>query len=598
MFSQQNVFHSLEISRPFMPIRLNHVISNKSSSKKITQSNKLELIPTRAPKILQNYAVDMARTTGVTLQSIYQEGAKRFIEESPWENGLDWKVTEGLAHKVNGENQNTGWMQVNVKLSTDICNQIEHLVTEQKVSRSAVVYTMMYWWIVCPPEDEHFRRHNYYRAKRANGIEPLKAEDLLNLQVDDTDISSTKKTKSKNHTMPKKDFDRDQIVQKYHEITSTYDTKRSQIINLGLFFQETIEETGVAKAEIARILGRSPTWVGTILAKASFESLGIAERINVPPEIIGAGDTMRMLTWAKDEEKYVVLDAIAAEIGTGRAYNRALLNDEEERYEIRRYFPSLSGRTDLSLDDLRWIRLMFQSDDEVKKKAAMMVIDGGSMPEEQLISAVDDATDANNLITEASKELSDKDMEILELKEQTFTQAAKISALQSQIAMRSPESKVPVCSDELKTFFEASLSKSGSLVLLLDYLKSFYGDRVVILESAFRSAKDSDDAGFEPKSKAADLLFKLAGVYVQRCREGMHSSVGIEVFGNKCYAPSEGARNNISGVMESRTFSEYVMMEHLKIDGGRSMSQTLRIHFKYDSDIEKVVIGHCGPHLS
>jgi hypothetical protein len=593
MLNQQNTFDTP--GRPSTSVRWKATIINESSPKRRAQPDKL-VIPTRAPKNLQEYAVAMSNATGATLKTIYQEGAERFMEEAPWKNGLKWQVTKGLTRKVNGENRDTGWMQVNVALSTDICNQIERLSTEQGVSRSTVVYTMMYWWIVCPPTDERRRRTAFDQIQK-----PLSAEDMLARQSADTDMSSSKQPKAGSGSRPKKNFDGNQVARKFKEMINT----NQSCVDLGLFLRKTIDETGISKAELARRLVRSDTWVKSVLAKASPEAIEVAARIGVSPDVMGAGESLRLISWANDTEKWVVLDAIAAEIrgaapGTGRAYSRALLDAAEDRYEICRRFPKLADRTDLSLEDLRWVRMMFQSNDEAKKKAAITVIDGGLMPEKQLISAVEDATDANNLVAEASMELSEKDRELSTLREQAFAQNVQILALRSQVAAQTPESDVSACSDGPKAFLEDRLSKSGNLVLLLDYLKAFYGDRVVVLESAFRSAKESDGAGFDPIPKAAGLLFKLAGEYVRCCREDMRSSIGVEVFGNKSYAPGEGCDKGSAkerDVKAARTFSGYVMMEHLKIDGGWSRAKTLRIHFKYDGDIGKVVIGHCGPHL-
>lgn len=152
-------------------------------------------------------------------------------------------------------------------------------------------------------------------------------------------------------------------------------------VDIGAALNRLLRETGISKAEMGRRLGRSPTWVGTVLAKSSPEALELAERIGVPPEVIGAGDTMRMLSWANDDDKGAVLDAIAAQIKAGRAYNRALLDDEEERYEITFRFPTLASRTDLSLDDLRTWKGFWEAADEGKRAIADRVLAGMSLTE-------------------------------------------------------------------------------------------------------------------------------------------------------------------------------------------------------------------------
>ncbi|MHB1660114.1 MAG: ParB/RepB/Spo0J family partition protein, partial [Acidithiobacillus sp.] len=103
--------------------------------------------------------------------------------------------------------------------------------------------------------------------------------------------------------------------------------------DIGRALQKLLTQTRVSKAELARRLGRSDTWVKSVLAKASPEAEAVARRIGMDPELIGAGESLRLISWSKDQEKGAVLDAIAAEIAGGRPYSRALLDDAEDRYE-------------------------------------------------------------------------------------------------------------------------------------------------------------------------------------------------------------------------------------------------------------------------
>ena len=159
-------------------------------------------------------------------------------------------------------------------------------------------------------------------------------------------------------------------------------------VDIGTALNRLLKNTGVSKAEMARRLGRSATWIGTVLAKASPEALEVAERIGVSPEDLGAGETMRMISWSRDAEKQVVLDAIAAEIKNGRAYSRALLDEAEERYEIHRRFPKLANRTDLSLDDLRTWKGFWDSPDAGQRAIADRVLNGMGLVEAMQTAAV------------------------------------------------------------------------------------------------------------------------------------------------------------------------------------------------------------------
>ncbi len=163
-------------------------------------------------------------------------------------------------------------------------------------------------------------------------------------------------------------------------------------MDIGRALHKLLTTTGVSKAELARRLGRSDTWVKSVLAKSSPEAEAVAARIGVPLDSIGAGESMRLISWANDKEKGAVLDAIAAEITAGRAYSRALIDEAEERYEIRRRFPKMADRTDLTLEDLRTWQTMWASSDPAQRAVADRVLNGASLAEAMQVPAALQAT--------------------------------------------------------------------------------------------------------------------------------------------------------------------------------------------------------------
>jgi hypothetical protein len=73
------------------------------------------------------------------------------------------------------------------------------------------------------------------------------------------------------------------------------------------------------------------------------------------------------------------------------------------------------------------------------------------------------------------------------------------------------------------------------------------------------------------------------------------------VFGN-AYAASESEKAESNPrAKRLRTFTykgnDIVMMSHLRIGVNDGVAETLRIHFAWDSDDRKIIIGHCGQHL-
>jgi len=84
--------------------------------------------------------------------------------------------------------------------------------------------------------------------------------------------------------------------------------------------------------------------------------------------------------------------------------------------------------------------------------------------------------------------------------------------------------------------------------------------------------------------------------------DGVALEIRPGVFGGSSYAPRESQtieRNPKS--KRDRTFSyqgkTVEMWQHLKIGAKDSENHTLRVHFCWDEELAKVVIGHCGKHL-
>jgi hypothetical protein len=142
------------------------------------------------------------------------------------------------------------------------------------------------------------------------------------------------------------------------------------------------------------------------------------------------------------------------------------------------------------------------------------------------------------------------------------------------------------------------LCEKLSLEKCLHVIGLAFPDRLVILESARRSAEESAD--FNNPQKALELMWKLCDGYWSAIVSGSDQDARA-VFGNSYAAnESETARNN-KRARELRTF-EYrgkpvEMMKHLKIGVKDSTAETWRLHFHWDAEEKKIVIGHCGKHL-
>ncbi len=122
----------------------------------------------------------------------------------------------------------------------------------------------------------------------------------------------------------------------------------------------------------------------------------------------------------------------------------------------------------------------------------------------------------------------------------------------------------------------------------------------LVLESALSSADLVK--GFEHGDQLFELLWLLATGYREQKLAGAPDRIAGQVFGGSSYAPRESQtieRNPKS--KRDRTFSyqgkTVEMWQHLKIGAKDSENHTLRVHFCWDEELAKVVIGHCGKHL-
>jgi len=133
----------------------------------------------------------------------------------------------------------------------------------------------------------------------------------------------------------------------------------------------------------------------------------------------------------------------------------------------------------------------------------------------------------------------------------------------------------------------------------LDLLEKVYPDKCIVLPSARSSAEEMN--GFANGRELMRLLRKLVTDYRSKLmNEG--DSRARTVFSNNEYAAKESETVMRNKAMRRlRTFlydgREVEMFRHLKIGVANDVTKTIRVHFHWDADKEKIVIGYCGKHL-
>lgn len=138
------------------------------------------------------------------------------------------------------------------------------------------------------------------------------------------------------------------------------------------------------------------------------------------------------------------------------------------------------------------------------------------------------------------------------------------------------------------------------LLDILTYFEIEFNDRIIVLPSAKKSAKDS--ASFKFKKEAFSLLWRLSTEYYDRYTNGSDKQAKSS-FGKNEYASKEGSNLSKQGKM-SRTFKykdkSIFMEKHLKYGNSEGTAECLRIHFECledGQDEKKIIIGYCGKHL-
>lgn len=163
--------------------------------------------------------------------------------------------------------------------------------------------------------------------------------------------------------------------------------------------------------------------------------------------------------------------------------------------------------------------------------------------------------------------------------------------------------KVDACENDVPDYIRdiiLTTSKALNPKEVLFIITKLFPNRIEVLESAWKSADASEM--FKEKKKVFDLLWKLVTEYWSALVNGKSDSDARNVFGNAAYSAKESERvENNKRARQLRTFKykgqDIEMMKHLKIGIKPSTSETIRIHFEWDSKDKRIIIGHCGPHL-
>ncbi len=148
---------------------------------------------------------------------------------------------------------------------------------------------------------------------------------------------------------------------------------------------------------------------------------------------------------------------------------------------------------------------------------------------------------------------------------------------------------------------EIALLVAGELSIAraLEVAEAIFGERLTVLASAKDSARKAST--FQWPEQVGSLLVRLATDYFDELQKGGGDAQAKKIFGDK-YAAKESRTLSNQG-KELRTFTwngnAYLMESHLKAGTNKfSDAECFRLHFMWDAELKRIVIGHCGAHLN
>ncbi len=235
-----------------------------------------------------------------------------------------------------------------------------------------------------------------------------------------------------------------------------------------------------------------------------------------------------------------------------------------------------------------WQRLAAPAE-QLKEKAK-------SKGKEQPVQVVEPVPESD-VVKELRSELADA-----EDRNQHLEQELKVAKSEAHRLRQAADAR-PLPTQQFAPEVEPSLlrriatRKGITPVDVLAYLQVTSGDRVEILESAWKSAKASEK--FAYSERMLDLLDTLVNPYFDSLAAGNPDSVSRELLGGAYVAKESDATSNCGKMRAQREFSyqgqRMYFERHLRVGSGIGNQVCMRIYFQIIDS--KIVIAYAGEHL-
>lgn len=201
--------------------------------------------------------------------------------------------------------------------------------------------------------------------------------------------------------------------------------------------------------------------------------------------------------------------------------------------------------------------------------------------------------DRDRQLTAKSTELDEKDRELRQ-------EIARTDALKAQLQRAGNSAAGNSMSESDRKVIVSALDEDPSLEQTLAAVAVLFADRLVVLDTAYASARKARE--FKFVAKARQMLIRLCTDYYDALLSGKGDREGTSIFGKSGFAAreSETVENN-KRARDLRSFTyngeTIEMMRHIKIGVKDSVAETFRAHFHWDTETKRIILGHCGKHL-
>lgn len=255
------------------------------------------------------------------------------------------------------------------------------------------------------------------------------------------------------------------------------------------------------------------------------------------------------------------------------------------KYEVDNESPKASEDAVPSLDDKDYELL--KSANESKELEITALKDQLAKAQSSLELALSDSKISEERNEVLREKISEQKKEI-----------GKLKALKNAVVL--PETNKPVVySDGL--IKEVAEKVSGGIKTPEDLLKIYstlYSDRLVVLDSAFESAKKAPE--FRNLEKLGRALFILLNDYYNALSDGVPDAQSRLLFGTKMFRESESDTVLANDKMRSQREFIYegekiVFEKHLALGIKYGATHSMRVYF--ENIRGKIVIAYCGEHL-